>query len=96
MKYILMHTDGRTEDISADAPFSLKKLQMYVGGLIQEVPFPDGSHLICNDEGRLVGLPINPQATRLWEEQYPLDKYPIANAGYIVGDVIHAIPERKH
>jgi len=95
-KYVLMHTDGRTEDITADAPFSLKTLQMYVGGLIQEVPMPDGSRLICNDEGKLIGLPINPRATKLWNELYPIDKYPIGNDGYVVGDVIHAIPERRH
>lgn len=37
-----------------------KSLQKMVGGLIQAVyPFEDAVALICNDEGKLLGLPIN-------------------------------------
>ena len=39
---------------------SLKSMQELVGGLIQAVyPFDDPVALICNDEGKLLGLPFN-------------------------------------
>ena len=39
---------------------SLESMQQLVGGLIQAVyPFDDPVALICNDEGKLMGLPLN-------------------------------------
>lgn len=39
---------------------SLGSMQQLVGGLIQAVyPFDDPVALICNDEGKLLGLPFN-------------------------------------
>ena len=39
---------------------SLESMQQLVGGLIQAVyPFDDPVALICNDEGKLLGLPFN-------------------------------------
>lgn len=38
----------------------LESLQKIVGGTIQAVyPFEDEAALICNDEGKLLGLPLN-------------------------------------
>ncbi len=38
----------------------LKSLQTEVGGYIQAIyPFSDEVALICNDEGKLMGLPLN-------------------------------------
>ena len=38
----------------------LKSLQAEVGGYIQAIyPFSDEVALICNDEGKLMGLPLN-------------------------------------
>lgn len=38
----------------------LKSLQSEVGGYIQEIyPFEDEVALVCNDEGKLMGLPLN-------------------------------------
>ena len=43
----------------------LKSLQSEVGGSIQSLyPFEDEVSLICNDEGKLMGLPLN-RALRL-------------------------------
>ena len=43
----------------------LKSLQSEVGGLIQVIyPFKDEVAIICNDEGKLLGLPLN-RALRL-------------------------------
>ena len=39
---------------------SLEEMQKVVGGLIQAVyPFDSPVALICNDEGKLLGLPLN-------------------------------------
>ncbi len=40
-------------------PNTLKNLQSIVGGYIQCVPASDDMVIICNEEGRLIGLPNN-------------------------------------
>lgn len=48
----------RMESISGD----LKSLQKVVGGCIEAIyPFDDPVALVCNDEGKLIGLPLNRQ-----------------------------------
>ena len=43
-----------------DTPSTLAAMQAVVGGTIQVVyPFPEPVALICNDEGKLLGLPLN-------------------------------------
>ena len=38
----------------------LKEMQSLVGGYIQEImPFEDEVALICNDDGKMIGLPLN-------------------------------------
>ena len=50
------NTDPRAIEING----SLASMQSLVGGLIQAVyPFADPVALICNDEGKLAGLPQN-------------------------------------
>ncbi len=50
------NTDPRAIEING----SLASMQSLVGGLIQAVyPFADPVALICNDEGKLIGLPQN-------------------------------------
>jgi hypothetical protein len=39
---------------------SLQAMQKVVGGCIQAIyPFPEPVALLCNDEGKLLGLPLN-------------------------------------
>ena len=39
---------------------SLESFQKMVGGLIEEyMPFEDDVALVCNDEGKMLGLPLN-------------------------------------
>lgn len=51
----------------------LKSLQKAVGGLIQVLyPFPENVVLVCNDEGKISGLPLNrglrhPETGELYE-----------------------------
>lgn len=43
-----------------DIPGDLNSMQELVGGLIQAIyPFPEPVALICNDAGKLIGLPMN-------------------------------------
>lgn len=68
--------------------FSYEELKGFVGGLVQIVPLPDGRILICNDEGKLIGLPMNEKGTELWKEQYPIAEYPHNNDELIAGDIL--------
>lgn len=50
----------------ADIPDTLEAMQKVVGGYIQAVyPFEEPVALICNEEGKLNGLPLN---RALWDE----------------------------
>ena len=37
--------------------------QDFVGGMVECITFPNGDLLIINEEGKLIGLPLNPEAT---------------------------------
>ena len=52
---------------------SLAELQELVGGLIEliEVDFEGNKcDMICNEESKLIGMPFNSSATRLYENTY--------------------------
>ena len=56
---ILVVDPGRVP-YEKDIPPTLATMQAVVGGTIQAVyPFPEAVALICNDEGKLLGLPLN-------------------------------------
>ena len=56
---ILMVEPGKTP-YPAQMEDSLEVMQAAVGGLIQALyPFDDSVALVCNDEGKLLGLPWN-------------------------------------
>jgi len=56
---ILVVESGKSPVIT-EIDGSLKEMQKIVGGTIQAIyPFPDEVALICNDEGRTLGLPLN-------------------------------------
>lgn len=58
MKVIIVEPDARPR--VADIQSDLESLQEIVGGTIQCVfPFPDSVGIICNDEGKILGLPLN-------------------------------------
>lgn len=46
--------------------FTLVELQNIVGGFIEIVALADGSEMVLNDEGKLLGLPYNEKATLLF------------------------------
>ena len=80
-----------------DKPMTLKEMQDAVGGQI-ELAYADGeTQIVCNEEGKIKGLPENEEATDLWNEK--LDKWNekldkmnsnpnFINSDYLVGDVL--------
>lgn len=63
--------------------FQLKEAQTIVGGRVELVHLFDGRIMLINEEGKLEGLPLNVEATRL---------FLVDRNGYdiIVGDVLVA------
>lgn len=56
---ILLVEPGK-EPVLKEIDGSLKSMQEIVGGIIQALyPFEEPVALICNDEGKLLGLPLN-------------------------------------
>jgi Domain of unknown function (DUF3846) len=72
---LILRTDGSEEEVSpaSGRTFSLEELQTIVGegtdegrGYIEIVPCKDKKHIIVlNEEGKLLGLPINARASEL-------------------------------
>ena len=58
MRVLVVEPGKQPEEREIDG--SLESMQQIVGGLIQAIyPFDDTVALICNDEGKLLGLPWN-------------------------------------
>ena len=58
MRIILVRPESKPEVTEING--TLKTMQHLVGGLIQAIyPFEEPVALICNDEGHLLGLPLN-------------------------------------
>jgi len=45
---------------------TLKKMQKFVGGYIQIIENDAGDQFIIDEEGRLKGKPVNPDASEMW------------------------------
>ena len=58
MRVLVVEPERRPELREIDG--SLESMQKIVGGLIQPIyPFNDPVALVCNDEGKLMNLPMN-------------------------------------
>lgn len=73
--------------------FTLEELQGFVEGngsnTIQYLPLPDGRVMFANDNGRLVGLPVNGLASKAWREAFPEDQYQMNRGDMtIVGNAV--------
>jgi len=42
------------------------EVKEFVGGMVEAIQFPNGDLLLLNEEGKLMQLPLNPEATALW------------------------------
>ena len=66
----------------------LKAAQKFVGGYVEGITFPNGDYLIINEEGKLMQLPLNPEATTLWRATFTKDKYAFGYDDFVVGPAI--------
>ena len=67
---------------------TLKEAQEFVGGYVEGITFPNGDYLIINEEGKLIGLPLNPEATALWRATFDNDNYITGRKDFVVGPAI--------
>ena len=72
---------------------TLKEAQDFVGGYVECITFPNGDVLIVNEEGKLMGLPLNPEATMLWRITFDNDNYVTGRKDFVVGPAIY---NKKH
>ena len=66
----------------------LKTAQDFVGGMVEGITFPNGDYLIVNEEGKLMGLPLNPEATALWRMTFTKQNYVIGYDDWVCGPAI--------
>ncbi len=65
-----------------------KEVSKFVGGMVECVSFPNGDLLLLNEEGKLMQLPLNPEATALWRSTFTKDKYAFGHDDFVVGPAI--------
>tara|TARA_A100001391_G_scaffold164200_1_gene123883 strand:+ start:64 stop:375 length:312 start_codon:yes stop_codon:yes gene_type:complete len=86
-KVITEQTEFKIIKDSKDEP-DLKAAQKFVGGMVQGIEFPNGDYMIMNEEGKLMGLPLNPEATALWRLTFTKDKYLFGYDDWVAGPAI--------
>ena len=67
---------------------TLESAQEFVGGMVQGIQFPNGDYLIVNEEGKLMKLPLNPEATTLWRATFTKEEYLFGYDDFVVGPAI--------
>ena len=65
-----------------------KEVSKFVGGMVECIQFPNGDLLLLNEEGKLMQLPLNPEATTLWRATFTKDKYAFGYDDFVVGPAI--------
>lgn len=71
MLLIHIRTD-RNVVLKAKKEFSAEELRGLVGGYLEAVPIPtikDTDMMLCNEDGRLLGLPLNEIATQVARQE---------------------------
>ena len=53
------------------------------------ITFPNDDILIFNEEGKLKGLPLNPEATALWKATFDNDNYITGRDDFVVGPAMY-------
>ena len=71
----------------------LKKRRLSLVVMVECITFPNGDLLIINEEGKLMQLPLNPEATLLWRMTFTKDKYAFGYDDFVVGPAIYI---KKH
>ena len=80
MKSLILKSNGTivVTEPKNEIDFSLEEMQAIVGGYVEVVNLKDGRIIVLNEDGKLKHLPLNVQATQLYN--MPDD--------FIVGDVL--------
>jgi len=65
----------------------LETAQKFVGGYVEGITFPNGDYLIVNEEGKLMDLPFNPEATTLLRATFSADSL-YGEPDFVVGPAI--------
>ena len=65
-----------------------KAVSKFVGGMVECVTFPNGDLLLLNEEGKLMGLPLNEKASKLWKDTFDNDNYITGRDDFVVGPAI--------
>ena len=81
----LIRVNGSRETVTPATPpaFTLEEMHGFVGGYIELLQCGDGSIMILNEEGKLIGLPRNPLAT-----VYAQARVDLLPGDYIAGDAV--------
>jgi hypothetical protein len=81
---LVIKADGKIHgiDLGENSRDEYETLSGAVGGMIQAVPLSDsGMVLWCHEEGKLIGLPYNEKATKIWVKYW-------GQTDVIVGDCV--------
>lgn len=84
----IMSEDGDYQTIIYNKPEhkpTLERMQEFVGGYIQIVTNKAGDQFIVDEEGRLKGKPVNPDASQMWLGDHWAEDDDFKN---LVGDVM--------
>jgi len=65
-----------------------KEVSKFVGGMVECIQFPNGDLLLLNEEGKLMGLPFNPEASALWKAMFDNDNFVTGRQDFVVGPAI--------
>ena len=90
MEKIKANTDASEFKIITDKKDEprYKEVSKFVGGMVECVQFPNGDLLLLNEEGKLIGLPLNPEATALWRATFDNDNFVTGRKDFVVGPAI--------
>ena len=72
MGKLKVNTDANEFKIVSDVKDEpqYKEVSKFVGGMVECITFPNGDLLLLNEEGKLMQLPLNPEATALWRSTF--------------------------
>lgn len=81
---VIITTNGLCRDIhpANGIDFSLEEMRSIVGGNIELVELNEKKTMVINEEGKLISLPLNPSASRIFRAHRP------SSGDFIVGDVL--------
>lgn len=66
----ILRADGTSQQVQPrnGTDFQLDEVKAIVGGWVEIVGLADGRLMVCNEEGKLIGLPPNFAATELFNQ----------------------------